>query len=217
MNLFRLCGDMLHLVSIMLLVFKLHKSKSCVGVSCRMQEMYAMVFIFRYLDLLWSFISLYNTVMKIIFITTTLYLIYLMRMKAPVSQTYDRSVDCFQYELYLLPPCVVLGLICTDEYTIPDVLWTTSIWMESVAILPQLILLQQLKEVENLTSDFVSCMGAYRAFYILNWVYRYFVEDYVNIVGWIGGVVQTALYCDFFYYYAKSKWYGSKLVLPVAT
>jgi len=182
-----------------------------------MQEMYALVFCFRYLDLLWSFISLYNTVMKIIFITTTIYLIYLMRFKAPISQTYDRSTDSFQYELYLLPPCFVLGLICTDEYTIPDILWTSSIWLESVAIIPQLFLLQNLREVENLTSDFVGTMGAYRAFYILNWVYRYFAEDYTNVVGWIGGVVQTALYCDFFYYYAKSKWYGNKLVLPVAT
>jgi len=217
MNIFRLSGDMLHLASIMLLVFKLHRSKSCVGVSCRMQEMYSLVFIFRYMDLLWSFISVYNTVMKLIFITTTLYLVYLMRLKVPISQTYERSNDSFQYELYLIGPCALLGILCTEEYTIPAILWSTSIWLESVAILPQLVLLQQIREVENLTSDFVGCMGAYRAFYILNWIYRYFAEDYVNWIGWIGGLVQTGLYCDFFYYYAKSKWYGSKLVLPVAT
>merc|ERR1712228_487014 len=121
-----------------LLVFKLHKSKSCVGVSCRMQEMYALVFIFRYLDLFWSFISFYNTVMKLIFITTTLYLVYLMRYKVPICQTYERSSDSFPYELYLLGPCFVLGIAFTDEYTIPNILWSTSIWMESVAILPQL-------------------------------------------------------------------------------
>lgn len=195
----------------------LPQSKSCVGVSCRMQEMYAMVFIFRYMDLFWSFISVYNTVMKIVFITSTLYLIYLMRVKPPIATTYERSTDNFPYEIYLLGPCFVLGLICTEEYTIPEVLWTASIWLESVAILPQLVLLQHLQEVENLTSDFVGAMGAYRAFYILNWIYRYFVDDYVNWVGWTGGLVQTLLYADFFYYFAKSKWYGSKLILPVAT
>lgn len=208
---------MLHLSSILMLLFKLHRSKSCVGVSCRMQEMYAMVFCFRYLDLFWSFISFYNTFMKIIFITSTCYLIYLMRVKPPVSQTYDRNADNFSYEKYLVGPCVLLGLIVADEYTIQEILWSSSIWLESVSIIPQLVLLQQLGEVENLTSDFVGTMGAYRAFYILNWVYRYFVEDYVNWVGWIGGLVQTALYCDFFYYYAQSKWYGKKLVLPMAT
>mmetsp|Transcript_14366 Transcript_14366/g.50432 ORF Transcript_14366/g.50432 Transcript_14366/m.50432 type:complete len:218 (-) Transcript_14366:80-733(-) len=214
MNLFRLAGDMLHLASILLLVIKLHKSKSCVGVSCRMQEMYAIVFCCRYLDLLWSFISVYNTVMKLVFITTTLYLVWLMRCKTPICQTYERSSDSFPYEMYLLGPCFLLGLLCTEEYTIPDVLWSSSIWIESVAIVPQLVLLQSIHEVENLTSDFVGCMGAYRMLYILNWVYRYFAEDFVNVTGWIGGLVQTALYCDFFYYYAKSKWYGSKLVLP---
>merc|ERR1719414_502163 len=112
-----------------------------------------MVFILRYLDLLWSFISVYNTVMKIVFITGTVYLIYLMRFKPPISQTYERSTDSFQYELYLLGPCCLLGLVTTEEYTLPEVFWTTSIWLESVAILPQLVLLQQIREVENLTSD----------------------------------------------------------------
>eukprot|EP00933_Yihiella_yeosuensis_P029545 TRINITY_DN23169_c0_g1_i1.p1 TRINITY_DN23169_c0_g1~~TRINITY_DN23169_c0_g1_i1.p1 ORF type:complete len:219 (-),score=29.57 TRINITY_DN23169_c0_g1_i1:114-770(-) len=218
MNIFRLCGDMLHLLSILMLLWKLNKTKNCVGVSCRMQEMYAAVFIFRYLDLLWSFISVYNTVMKVIFITSTLYLIYLMRIKPPISQTYERANDNFQYELYLVGPCFLLGILFTEEYTIPEVLWTTSIWLEAVAIVPQLVLLQQMKEVENLTSHFVGCMGAYRALYILNWVYRHFAEDYaVDWAGALGALVQTGLYADFLYYYAKSKWYGNKLVLPVAT
>mmetsp|Transcript_58635 Transcript_58635/g.183891 ORF Transcript_58635/g.183891 Transcript_58635/m.183891 type:complete len:218 (+) Transcript_58635:87-740(+) len=217
MNIFRFSGDMLHLTSIMLLLWKLHKSKDCRGVSCRMQEMYAIVFISRYLDLLWSFISVYNTVMKVIFITSTIYLIYLMRFKPPISQTYERSHDSFQYELYCLGPALLLALITTEEYSFAEVLWTSSIWLESVAILPQLVLLQQVREVENLTSDFVGAMGAYRAFYILNWIYRYFADDYVNWVGWIGGLLQTVLYADFFYYFAKSKWYGSKLILPVST
>mmetsp|Transcript_30877 Transcript_30877/g.78068 ORF Transcript_30877/g.78068 Transcript_30877/m.78068 type:complete len:218 (+) Transcript_30877:105-758(+) len=216
MNIFRLCGDMLHLVSIMLLTFKLQRSKSCVGVSCRMQEMYALVFCFRYLDLFWVYISLYNSVMKIIFVTTTIQLVYMMRFKTPICQTYERTNDSFQYELYLLAPCALLGLLICEEYTIPDILWSTSIWLESVAIIPQLVLMQSRREIENLTSDFVGCLGAYRAFYILNWVYRYFAEDYVNWIGWIGGLIQTGLYCDFFYYYAKSKWYGNKLVLPGA-
>merc|ERR1719203_80329 len=81
-----------------------------------------MVFILRYLDLTWCFISFYNTVMKVVFITISLYLVWLMRCKAPICQTYERSKDCFQYEVYLLGPCFLLGLICTEEYTIGEVL-----------------------------------------------------------------------------------------------
>mmetsp|Transcript_14900 Transcript_14900/g.24363 ORF Transcript_14900/g.24363 Transcript_14900/m.24363 type:complete len:220 (-) Transcript_14900:116-775(-) len=216
MNLFRLCGDMLHVSSIMILLHKLHKNKSCIGISCRTQEVYLVVFICRYLDLFWNFISLYNSVMKSAFIISTGYLIYLMRHKpGPVKATYNRDEhDKFNYELYLLPPCCVLGLMTAHEWTVPEYLWTVSIWLESVAILPQILLLQEMREVENLTSHFVYTMGLYRFFYILNWIYRYFDDSHVNYVGWLGGIVQTALYADFFYYYMKSKSEGSKLVLP---
>lgn len=214
MNVFRLCGDMLHLTSILFLLYKLHKTKNCAGVSCRMQEIYAIVFICRYMDLCWLFISVYNTIMKAIFITSTLYLVNIMWYKPPVATTYDRSHDSFRYEVYLLGPCLLLGVLCSEDFSPPEVLWTTSIWLESVAIVPQLVLLQKVREVENLTSHYVAAMGFYRLFYIFSWIYRYQYDNHVNWVGWLGGLLQTVLYGDFFYYYTKSKWYGSRLVLP---
>lgn len=181
-----------------------------------MQEMYCLVFVFRYLDLLWHFISLYNSCMKIFFIMSTGYLVYLIRFKPPINQTYDRTIDSFQYEIYLVGPALGLGFIFADEWSIPEILWCSSIWLESVALIPQILLLQKMREVENLTSHFVAAMGAYRAFYILNWVYRYFTEHkFHDTIPVIGGIIQTALYCDFFYYYSMSKWYGGKLVLPI--
>ena len=46
---------------------------------------------------------------------------------------------------------------------------------------------------------------AYRALYLLNWIYRYFHEPgYRHWIVWISGTVQTIFYCDFFYYYVKS-------------
>lgn len=51
-------------------------------------------------------------------------------------------------------------------------LWTFSIFLEAVAILPQLIVLQRYREVENLTGHYIFFLGAYRALYIVNWVRR---------------------------------------------
>ena len=43
-------------------------------------------------------------------------------------------------------------------------------------------------EIENLTSHYVAALGAYRALYLLNWVYRYFTEDdYVQKIVWLAG------------------------------
>lgn len=216
MNIFRLCGDASHVLSIFLLLYKLHKNKSCVGVSCRTQEIYLIVFLLRYVDLGWIFFSVYNSVMKSIFIISTAYLIYIMRRMPPVATTYDREKDNFCYELYFLPAVTVLGFVTAQAWTLDEILWTTSIWLESVAIVPQLMLLQQIREVENITSHFVGAMGSYRAFYLLNWIYRYMEDGHVRWVGWIGGIVQTALYLDFFYYYIKSRVSGAKMMLPEA-
>lgn len=101
MNLFRLCGDMFHLLSIMVLLLKIRATRSCrgeqlavgddrgtprrigrppeqesllpsvdwrsaahriaaplhAGISLKTQELYALVFVCRYLDLFYSFIS----------------------------------------------------------------------------------------------------------------------------------------------------------------
>ena len=73
-------------------------------------------------------------------------------------------------------------------------------------------------QVENLTSHYVFALGAYRGLYLLNWIYRYFTEDdYVQRIVWVAGLVQTGLYCDFFYHYYESKKGGmnKSVKLPV--
>ncbi len=49
----------------------------------------------------------------------------------------------------------------------------------------------------------IETIGAYRALYILNWVYRSYYEPYYhhNWVVYVAGIIQTMLYADFFYYY----------------
>ena len=98
----------------------------------------------------------------------------------------------------------------------PQVSWAFSIYLEAVAIAPQLILLQRHKSVENITSWYVASLGLYRALYIVNWIYRFYTEP--HFAPWIefsAGIVQTIFYLDFFYYFAVSKAAGlSETVLP---
>jgi len=35
----------------------------------------------------------------------------------------------------------------TEEYSLPEILWSSSIWLEAVAITPQLVLLAKMREV----------------------------------------------------------------------
>jgi hypothetical protein len=54
-----------------------------------------------------------------------------------------------------------------------QVLWAFSIYLEAVAILPQLFLVAKTGEAENITSHYLFALGSYRALYLANWVYRY--------------------------------------------
>jgi hypothetical protein len=40
------------------------------------------------------------------------------------------------------------------------------------------------------------------------------LADAAVVAVWISGVIQTAIYCDFFYYYIKSWQNNEKLALP---
>ncbi|PIA42086.1 hypothetical protein AQUCO_02100148v1 [Aquilegia coerulea] len=214
MNIFRLAGDMTHLISVLVLLLKIYATKSCSGISLKTQELYAMVFVARYLDLFTDYISFYNTVMKIVFILSSLAIVWCMRMHRVVKRSYDKELDTFRHNI-LIVVCFGVAVIINEKFTLREVFWAFSIYLEAVAILPQLVLLQRSGNVDNLTGQYVFLLGGYRAFYILNWIYRYFVEQrFSRWISAISGLIQTALYADFFYYYFLSWKNNAKLHLP---
>lgn len=218
MNLFRLAGDMCHVLSIVVLLLRLKATKNAIGISIKTQELYLVVFCLRYLDLFTTFYSVYNTVMKIAYIASTAFIIYMVRMTEPFKTTYDQAQDSFLHWQFALAPAALLAVVTNvvQGFDIMEMLWVCSIYLEAVTIVPQLIILQRYREVENLTGHYVFLLGIYRALYILNWVYRSYHEEFYqhNWVVYVCGFVQTALYLDFFYYYFLSKYRGGKFALP---
>ncbi|KAK9239356.1 ER lumen protein retaining receptor-domain-containing protein [Lipomyces kononenkoae] len=190
----------------------MRSSRSCAGLSFKSQALYAVVFITRYIDLLWGrYTSLYNTVMKLFFIGSSLSILYLMKVK--FRPTHDPNIDTFKIE-YLLSGSFIMAILFTHKYTIPEILWSFSIWLESVAILPQLFMLQRTGEAESLTTHYLFALGAYRALYIPNWIYRWLAEGHVEPIAILAGIIQTVLYSDFFYIYYTKVMRGKKFELP---
>jgi hypothetical protein len=70
------------------------------------------------LDLLWSWISLYNTVMKIFFIGSSVYILYLM--KGPLRPTHDPNIDTFKIE-YLFIGSFVASMLFNYQYVFAEV------------------------------------------------------------------------------------------------
>ena len=126
--------------------------------------------------------------------------------------THDPNLDTFRVS-YLIGGSAVLAILFPYEYTPSEILWAFSIWLESVAILPQLFLLQRTGEAETITTHYLFALGIYRALYIPNWIYRYFVQGFVDPIALVAGIVQTILYSDFFWVY-YTKLVRSKLSSP---
>lgn len=119
--------------------------------------------------------------------------------------THDPNLDTFKVG-YLLGGSAVLAVLFPYKYTPSEILWSFSIWLESVAILPQLFLLQRTGEAETITTHYLFALGVYRALYIPNWIYRYLTEvpRFWDPIAIVAGIVQTVLYSDFFWvYYTK--------------
>lgn len=144
-------------------------------------------------------------------------IVYLFRFKTPWKASYKKEEDSFRYLEFAVAPCALMALLVHSDFTIIEILWTFSIYLEALAIFPQLILIQRYSNVQNLTANYVFCLGAYRALYLVNWIDRYLTEDSytsskMQWIVWISGIVQTGLYIDFFYYYIMSKYYGANML-----
>ena len=87
-----------------------------------------------------------------------------------------------------------------------EMLWTFSIILESVCVLPQLLLLRQTTVPTVIDSFYLVTLGSYRAFYILNWIYRLFTKYKPEPISVIFGIIQTAFYADFAWvYYTRQR------------
>lgn len=212
MNLFRLLGDLSHMVSCGILLYSIESNRSINGISLKTHSLYLLVFVIRYVDLLYKFFSVYNSLMKVFFISTSVYTLYLMVKKYP--KTIREDVDTFPVKL-LLGFAAVCSLIFTHAYSVREVTWSFSVWLEAVAILPQLFMLRRTGLAENITVHYIFALGIYRALYIFNWLYRYFAEGKYDYVAILAGILQTLIYSDFFYIYYTKVMQGKSFELPV--
>eukprot|EP01097_Dermamoeba_algensis_P004307 TRINITY_DN2841_c0_g1_i2.p1 TRINITY_DN2841_c0_g1~~TRINITY_DN2841_c0_g1_i2.p1 ORF type:complete len:212 (-),score=27.62 TRINITY_DN2841_c0_g1_i2:114-749(-) len=210
MDSLRIAGDLLHLWSIFLILIKIRGKKSCAGISLKTQELYAILFTFRYLDLPWNS-NPAEASLSIFFLLSSYYLVYLVRFKYKL--TYDKLHDTFRI-IFLLLPALLLSLLYNHGFTFLQISWSFSHYLEAVAILPQIFLLQRTGEVDNFTSFYLLALGGYRFLYLLHYICLFWFEGKVDYILWSTSALHTLLYCDFFYYFILSKWYNTKLILP---
>lgn len=49
-------------------------------------------------------------------------------------------------------------------------------------------------ETETMIAYYLIALGSYRGLYILNWIYRYYNENYYDLIAVVAGIVQTVIF-----------------------
>jgi ER lumen protein retaining receptor len=103
-----------------------------------------------------------------------------MKFKRPYCLTYEALCDDFQHRKFIYPgtlfllyliAALLMALLVHTRLSLFELSWSFSIWLEALAIIPQLRMLTKMKDVENLTSNYMAALGLYRLFYIFHWYY----------------------------------------------
>eukprot|EP00439_Symbiodinium_sp_Y106_P002052 s2490_g1.t1 len=129
-NIFRYIGDYLHLGGILTLLVTIVKNKSVAGISRTTQILYCIVFCTRYLDLFDHTQSFYLVFFKLTYIVTSIIVLFCFYQ---FDSTYARRHDTCNMTIILVP-CTVAALLLTSDYSLLEVLWTFSEFIEGFAM-----------------------------------------------------------------------------------
>lgn len=142
----------------------------------------------------------------------------------PFRATYRGDADKIR-AAYLAAPTLVLALLVHPNLTrdfVSDVAWTYSMYLEALALVPQLYLFQMgtAGVVDRLHAHFVAALGFGRALEFVFWIFSHkdlAMGSGARLPGYIlvGSIfLQLLLQADFFYYYYLAVRNATPLVLP---
>mmetsp|Transcript_19888 Transcript_19888/g.39662 ORF Transcript_19888/g.39662 Transcript_19888/m.39662 type:complete len:348 (+) Transcript_19888:378-1421(+) len=127
--------------------------------------------------------------------------------------------------LFLAVPTLLLAMFIhptLNKDWLSDVAWTYAMYLESVALVPQLFMFQKAVGgiVEMLTAHFVFALGLGRALEFIFWFHSY--QELVNnsgsaspgYIALFSQIIQALLLIDFYWYYFKAVKNSTPMVLP---
>lgn len=209
-QIFRFTGDALMIASRAMLIKKIRDTSSVSGLSLQTQVIYLVAYAFRYLDIFtisgrYTPLRVYNTIMKIVFIAYQICIIFLIAVRH--RGTYNRRFDNFRLPILFLAAFGVSVFVKGETFTLgsylEEYLYTVSLILEAVAILPQLVMIQEAGDCETLTSRYILMLGLYRLNYAMYFVLKYMAGRGIDLLILITSLIQTGLYADFFAVYYR--------------
>jgi ER lumen protein retaining receptor len=232
-------GSLSRMFGFGILNFKTFKTKKATVISVKTLQLYCITFACRltsiirhegYLPYDKSGDWLYHVIefMSLAFVATAMW-----GCLVPFKKSYQVEFDKFGEmhvppgfgSVYLIIPCLALAIFIhpgLNQDFLSDVSWTFAMYLESVALVPQLYMFQRQNTgiVELLTAHFVAALGFGRVLEFTFWLYSYHElahksgSNYAGYLALISQFCQVLLMCDFFWYYYVAVKNATPLVLP---
>ncbi|WJZ87705.1 hypothetical protein VitviT2T_007068 [Vitis vinifera] len=101
---------------------------------------------------------------------STLWVIYMIRFK--LKPTYSKELDSMPLYSMVVPPAILAVLIHPhiDHRLLIRIVWSFSLYLAAVSVLPQLRLMQNAKMVEPFTAYYVFALGVARFLNCGSWI-----------------------------------------------
>lgn len=215
-----------------LLRMHVRKQRSMAGISSRALQLYVMMYCSRlystlqyngYLPVDRTGDWVYQTcdVAALILILSLLY-----EKHTTYAHTYETEYDSCDV-IGLIVVCFLMSVFVHPELNnsrVPDVMWTLALYVESVAMVPQLYMMAKKGgHVEAMAGHYIACVFVARLLMLSFWWSSYVelqpkASDY-NLPGYgvIGAqLLQVVIFGDFMWLYLKNTYLQRKLVLPTA-
>ena len=242
-------GGMTRTFGFGMLAFNINKGRSAEGISLKTLQLYALTFTARLLSILffdgylpydasgdWFYQT--NEVVGLGLVLLCCHLV-----GSTYKSTYSADHDSFGASkgvpaehgalVWLAAPALLVALVfhpSLNQFFPCDVAWAFALYLESVAVMPQLYVFQRKGgEIQTSTAHYVFAFGLSRLFIFIFWVSSAHELNTTASVhsGWVGTVVllmqvvHLVLMGDYSYYYlkalAKSIKTGGAFILPTST
>lgn len=228
---FQTLASATQLLSFIIIIIKVHQSKSVSGLSANTMICYCILLFARLTSTIpyndytpknnYSH-GFYQSI-EIFSLLLCGYILFLIFFK--YNETADTRIDSKVPFYYFAIPCFLLAIIfrsTKNDNFICDTNWAFSIYLETFAVFPQIFLFYQKKgKIESFTGHFVSLCGLSRIFSVIYWMNFYErleaydlpfeLDEYSGYYVLGASILQLIIMADFYYLYFKSLLKGEQM------
>ncbi|EKX72909.1 er lumen protein retaining receptor, putative [Theileria equi strain WA] len=212
-------SSLISVLSFLIVIYCMESTKSCKGISLQTMISYLILLLARLLsitihqgylpsdssgDFLYQF-------SEFICLVLSGYVVYLCKVR--FNNTYQDEDDILEYK-YLVAPCLLLAIFIHPSLNhtfITDVSWVFALYVETICVLPQLLMFQKADKVVPAVAHFTAAQSLAKVLSFVFWLSTYrelnskgnMLKPYVGHWVIFTQVVQILLVADFVLHYIR--------------